>query len=75
MGIIGDVDRLENMGLLKCIVKGPMKETYIPTWQAVDLLAAFHGTLPVWLNRYSQWPLRNFEKKDFDDFRSYITYK
>ncbi len=72
MGIIGDVDRLENMGLLKCIIKGPMKETYIPTWQAVDLLAAFHGTLPVWLNRYSQWPLRNFEKKDFDDFRSYM---
>ena len=51
------------------IRSGEMKETYIPTWQGMDLLAAYHGTIPLYLKKYSQWPQKSFEKEDFELFR------
>lgn len=63
------IPELEKLDLVKLIRSGEMKETYIPTWQGMDLLAAYHGTIPLYLKKYSQWPQKSFEKEDFEFFR------
>ena len=69
MEVIEKVELLHGKRLLKYISKGPMSGTYIPDWQGIDLLAAYHGTIPAYLKKYSQWPLEAFREKDFDDYR------
>ena len=63
------IPRLAEIGLLRLLRSGRMKETYVPSWEGLDLIAAFHGTIPLYLKKYSQWPQQSFEKKDFNQFR------
>ena len=63
------IPELAETGLIKEIRSGPMKESYIPTWEGLDLIAAYHGTIPLYLKKYSQWPQQSFEKEDFEAFR------
>ena len=63
------IPELAKNGLLKLIRSGQMKETYIPSWKGLDLIAAYHGTIPLYLKKYSQWPQESFDKEDFMRFR------
>ena len=72
---VSRVDELRNLDLLKRISKGPMAGTYILTWKSIDLLAAWHGTIPLYLYKYSQWPEEKFSKNDFEDHRRFLTEK
>ena len=69
MWIISEVKRMSANGLLKAISKGPMNHTYLLSWQGLDLVAAYHASIPVFLKKYSQWPQESFKKEDFDLFR------
>lgn len=69
------VDELRKMDLLKRISKGVMSDTYIPTWKSIDLLAAYHGTIPLYMNKYSQWPEKLFTKNDFENQRQLLPDK
>lgn len=72
MGIMDRVRLLEDKGLLKKIAGDSFADSYIPSWQGIDLLAAYHGTIPLYLKKYSQWPQESFSEKDFNDFRDYL---
>ena len=72
MEIIRRVRLLEEKKLLEKIAKGPFENSYIPSWQSIDLLAAYHGTIPLYLKKYSQWPQESFIKEDFNDCRDYL---
>ena len=65
----GDIDRLKDNGFLRIIPSGPMDDTYLLTWKGLDLVAAYHATIPFYLKKYSQWPQESFMQKDFDLFR------
>lgn len=69
------VNELRESDLLKKISKGAMEGTFILTWKSIDLLAAYHGTIPLYLNKYSQWPEEIFLKKDYDDQRGLLNQK
>ncbi len=69
------VDELRRLDLLKRISKGTMGDTYIPTWKCIDLLAAYHGTIPLYLNKYSQWPEEIFKQNSFEDQRHLLPDK
>ncbi len=69
------VDELRELDLLKRISKGSMFDTYILTWKAIDLLAAYHGTIPLYLKKYSQWPEELFGKGDFENQRQFLMDK
>ena len=64
------VPELAKNGLLERMADGPMEGTYILSWQAIDLIAAYHATIPFYLKKYSQLPQESFEKADFDKFRN-----
>ena len=63
------IKRLMNHKLLKRIANGPMKNTYIPTWQSIDFLAAYYGTIPAFMRKFSQIPLKEFKESDFTENR------
>ena len=63
------IPELAGIGLLKMFRSGQMKETYVPSWEGLDLIAAYHGTIPLYLKKYSQWPQQSFEKENFNQFR------
>ncbi len=67
--LTGRIQDLAGIGLLRMYRSGQMKETYVPSWEGLDLIAAYHGTIPLYLKKYSQWPQQSFEKKDFNQFR------
>ena len=69
MEILHDIKRLKADGFLNIISKGPMKHTYALSWQGIDLIAAYHATIPFYLKKFSQWPQESFLQKDFDLFR------
>ncbi len=71
-GALEEINSLEKKNLLRKICLGPMKDTYIPTWQGIDLLAAYHGTIPFYLRKYSQWPQKSFTEKDYIEHRSLL---
>ena len=66
------IPRLTELGLLKLIRSGRMKDTYIPEWEGLDLIAAYHGTIPLYLKKYSQWPQESFKKDDYKQFSRYF---
>ena len=64
-----DIDRLKDNGFLRIIPSGQMADTYLLSWQGLDLVAAYHATIPFYLKKYSQWPQESFKQEDFDLFR------
>ncbi len=73
--IMMGMDRAGNLvkkNLLKIISQGQMEDTCIPAWQGVDLLAAYQGTIPFYLKKYSQWPQKSFAEKDFAEHRALL---
>ena len=48
----GDIDRLKDNGFLRIIPSGPMDDTYLLTWKGLDLVAAYHATIPFYLKKY-----------------------
>lgn len=63
--LLRKVRRLEDNEFLKRITKGPMKDTYVLTWQSIDILAAYFGTIPLYMEKYSYFPLQSFSEKDY----------
>lgn len=72
MQILRDIKRLKANGFLNIISKGPMKHTYVLSWQGIDLVAAYHATIPFYLKKFSQWPQESFKQEDFDLFRDLL---
>ena len=75
MEIIARLDYLTRQRLLKHIVSGPMKDTYILTWESIDILAGYYGTIPAYLKKYSALPLQAFNEGDFIDNASNLRGK
>ena len=73
--VFEEVNSLKEKKLLSKISHGAMKGTYVPTWQGIDLLAAYHGTIPFYLRKYSQWPQISFEEKHFNTHRALLNEK
>ena len=66
------VRKLMNSQLLKIMAKGPVKNTYIPTWKGIDILAAYYGTIPAFMMKFSQIPLKEFNESDFTENREIL---
>ena len=67
------VEKLTKMNLLKRLETQNYKNRYILSWQAIDLLGAYHGTIPLYMQKYCQWPQVKFEKADFEKEREYLS--
>ncbi|MBQ6519285.1 MAG: hypothetical protein IJI14_11235 [Anaerolineaceae bacterium] len=70
---LGNIDRLTRIGLLKKLDTKNYMDRYIPTWHAIDLLGYYHGAIPLYMQKYCQWPQIRFEKEDFEKERKYLS--
>ncbi|MBQ6520225.1 MAG: hypothetical protein IJI14_16035 [Anaerolineaceae bacterium] len=61
------------LGLVQNLFEKKYQDRLILTWTAIDLLAGYHGTIPLYMQKYCQWPQHRFEKEDFDQIRDTLT--
>ena len=49
--IDGETPKPERDKIIEMFRSGQMKETYVPSWEGLDLIAAYHGTIPLYLKK------------------------
>lgn len=67
------IGMLTEMGLLQRLNSKNYANRYILTWQAIDLLGAYHGAIPLFMQKYCQWPQKKFTKEDYKKERKYLS--
>lgn len=66
------VNKLTEMDLLKRLTSNNYMNRYILSWQALDLLGAYHGAIPLYMQKYCQWPQIKFTKEDYVREKKYL---
>ncbi len=67
------IGKLTEMGLLRRLDSKNYANRYILTWQAIDLLGAYHGAIPLFMQKYCQWPQKKFTREDYRKERKYLS--